>query len=127
MIKKMEHVAIIVEDMEKSIDFYTTFFGYQLRTRGNNKTREMVFLYHENQLEVEIELIRDLVPTINYSMAGKVNHLAFTVENMEDAIEVFSNKGITFHSDLPKNSIEGRKTIFFDGPSGELLQFVESV
>jgi lactoylglutathione lyase len=124
MIKKVEHTAIIVNDMDKSIAFYCDLFGFTVRVRGQSKTREMCFLCHENQPGFEIELIRDLVPQ-PYSENGIVNHLAFTVENMEEAIAHFRERGIVFLSDAPNIAIDGAKTIFFRGPNQELLQLVE--
>jgi lactoylglutathione lyase len=125
MIKKAEHVAIIVNDIEKSIRYYSDMFGFTLRSRGQNARREMAFLKHANQPGFEIELIFDLIPQGDYADKGIVNHLAFTVDNIQEAIQYYQGKGIVFHSDHPNNAIDGAKTIFFTGPNGELLQFVE--
>ncbi|WP_028403101.1 VOC family protein [Ectobacillus panaciterrae] len=124
MIKKVEHVALIVRDMNQSIDFYTTMFGFKVRTRGESKVREICFLFHENQSGFEIELIRDLVPQ-EYAEKGIVNHLAFTVESIETAMAYYKEKGISFLSETPNIAIDGAKTIFFSGLNQELLQLVE--
>ena len=121
----MEHVALIVTDMEKSISYYSSMFGFSLRTRRQIKTRDLAFLKHDQQPGFEIELIRDLVPQGEYSERGIVNHLAFTVENMEEAIRFYKEKGIIFHSEAYDTANDGTKTIFFHGPNEELLQFVE--
>lgn len=125
MIKKMEHVAIIVTDMDRSIMFYEEMFGYKVRIRGQSAVREMAFLYHDNQPGMEIELIRDLNPIENYSDSGIVNHLAFTVDNIDEAIAHYKEKGIIFNSDEPKPTLDGGRMILFYGPNRELLQFVE--
>lgn len=125
---KIEHVALIVTEMDASIDYYTTMFGYELRTRGQNQVREMAFLFHRNQPGMEIELIRDLDPTKHsYSDKGIVNHLAFTVDNMEEAILHYRDKGVEFLTEQPNTSIDGGKNIFFYGPNRELLQFVQPI
>lgn len=125
MIRKVEHTAIIVKDMDESINFYSTMFGFKLRSRGKSASREMAFLYHDNQPGYEIELIQDLEPIREYAEQGLVNHLAFTVDDMTEAITYYKNKGITFLSESPNTNFEGRKTIFFHGPNKELLQLVE--
>lgn len=127
MIKKVEHIALIVTDMDRSIRYYSNMFGFQLRTRGESKVREMAFLVHKDQPGFEIELIRDLQPGQEYSTKGIVNHVAFTVENIQEAISYYANKGVHFHTKQPNIAIDGAKTIFFDGPDQELLQFVEPV
>ncbi len=125
MIKKIEHVALIVKDMGKSIDYYCEMFGFKLRVRGQSSTREMAFLCHENQLGFEIELIRDIVSQGEYAEKSVVNHLAFTVDNISKSIAFYRDKGIVFNSDSPNTAIDGAKTIFFYGPNRELLQLVE--
>ncbi|MFT9848225.1 VOC family protein [Aneurinibacillus sp. REN35] len=125
MIKKMEHVAVIVSDMDRSIDFYKEMFDYQVRLRGENEVREMTFLYHNAQAGMEIELIRDLAPQGSYSDSGIVNHIAFTVDNIEEAISYYRNKGIVFNTEEPKPTLEGGRMILFYGPDRELLQLVE--
>lgn len=125
MIKKVEHIALIVTDMEKAISYYSNMFGFTLRTRRQSKIRDLAFLKHDQQPGFEIELIRDLVPQDLYSERGIVNHLAFTVEDMEEAIQYYKDKGISFNSETYETANDGTKTIFFYGPNRELLQFVE--
>ncbi|SDO33554.1 lactoylglutathione lyase [Paenibacillus sp. yr247] len=127
MIKKVEHVAIIVKNIEKSIQYYSDMFGFTLRKTGKNSRREMAFLKLDNHPGFEIELILDIIPQGDYADKGIVNHLAFTVDNIQEAIQYYRGKGIVFHSVEPNNAFDGAKTIFFNGPNGELLQFVEPV
>ncbi|WP_373976224.1 VOC family protein [Geomicrobium sp. JCM 19039] len=54
-----------------------------------------------------------------------VNHLAFTVDNIEETITAFQDKGIAFLSEQTKPTLDGGKMILFKGPSGEMLQLVE--
>jgi lactoylglutathione lyase len=51
--------------------------------------------------------------------------LAFTVEDIEAAINYFKQKGIEFASETPNPAIDGGKTVFFYGPDREYLQLVE--
>lgn len=125
MIKEVEHVALIVTDMDHSISYYSSMFGFTLQTRRQNQTREMAFLKHDQQPGFEVELIRDLDQQDGYSDRGIVNHLAFTVEDIKVAIRFYREKGIIFHSETYDTASDGTKTIFFYGPNGELLQLVE--
>ncbi|KAA9016963.1 VOC family protein [Niallia endozanthoxylica] len=124
MIKKVEHVGIMVSDMEESIQFYESLLGFNVRVRANVGQKELVFLTHHGLPGFEIELIREISPVTSYSEHGLVNHLAFVVEDLQQAMEDFIQKGVIFQSDQPKNGI-GRKTIRFKGPNGEVLQLVE--
>ncbi|MGG0452470.1 VOC family protein [Priestia megaterium] len=127
MIKKMEHTAIIVGNMDETIHYYCDMFGFKVRLQGSNEKREMAFLYLEEQPGIEIELIRDIDPIEEYNKSGIVNHLAFTVENINKAIQHYKSKGIEFLSPEPQPTLEGGRMILFHGPNEELLQLVERV
>lgn len=127
MIRKMEHVAIMVRDMDQSIRFYSDIFGFNVRLRGSKPDREMAFLYLESQPDMEIELIQEKTAEVEYSETGIVNHLAFTVENIEETIQFLKEKEIVFTSDEVKPTLEGGRMILFHGPNRELLQLVERV
>ncbi|MCR8926034.1 VOC family protein [Priestia megaterium] len=127
MIKKMEHTAIIVGNMDETIHYYCDMFGFKVRLQGSNEKREMAFLYLEEQPGIEIELIRDIDPIGEYNKSGIVNHLAFTVENINKAIQHYKSKGIEFLSPEPQPTLEGGRMILFHGPNEELLQLVERV
>ena len=125
MIAKVEHTAIIVKDIDESLDFYCNLFGFVVRLRGKTPEKELAFIYHKNQPSYEIELIRELTPVDGYSEQGIVNHIAFTVDNIEETIRFLKEKGIRFSSEKPAPTLEGGKNIFFKGPSGEMLQLIE--
>lgn len=127
MIRKMEHVAIMVRDMDQSIRFYSNIFGFNVRLRGSKPDREMTFLYLESQPDMEIELIQEKTAEVEYGETGIVNHLAFTVENIEETIQFLKEKEIVFTSDEVKPTLEGGRMILFHGPNQELLQLVEKV
>lgn len=121
----MEHIAIIVTNMDYAIRYYSDMFGFKVRIRGSTKTREMAFLYLEEQPNMEIELIHDIDPSGEYNKSGIVNHLAFTVEDINQAISYYEKKGIIFLSNQPQLTLEGGLMILFYGPNGELLQLIE--
>jgi len=125
MIQKIEHVTIIVTDMDRSIAFYNNVFGFEVRTRGTNPRREMAFLYLPQDRDLEIELIRDLVPGETYAEIGIVNHLAFRVQDIDKAIAACREQGIALLSEGPSPTLDGGKMILFHGPDKELLQLIE--
>lgn len=127
MIQKMEHTAIMVQEMERSIQFYCDVLGFNVRLRGRKHDREMAFFYLESQPDMEIELICDVDSAVGYNEDGIVNHLAFTVNDIEAAIGYLKDKRVEFCSDEIKSTLEGGRMILFWGPSRELLQLVERV
>ncbi|WP_181833202.1 VOC family protein [Bacillus taeanensis] len=125
MIKRVEHVGIIVSNMEESINFYCNLFDFNVEMKQNTGKKELVFLSHSGLPGFEIELIRDLEQTNDYSEHGLVNHLAFVVDDIEDVVECCKQKGVNLEVGKIKRGMKGRKTMRFKGPNGEVLQLVE--
>ncbi|MGG1396513.1 VOC family protein [Bacillus salipaludis] len=125
MIKKVEHVGIMVSDMDESIKFYETLLDFKVRVRSHNGDKEFTFLTHKGLPGFEIELILDFRQDAHYSENGLVIHLAFVVEDMDSVVSYCKQLGIIFETSEPKRGINGRKTIRFRGLNGEMLQFVE--
>lgn len=119
-----EHVAIIVKDMDESINFYEQVFGFEVRFRKKRSDREMVFLFLKNAPQFEIELIQDIDPIRSYSTAGVVNHLAFRTEDLQKAIDFINDhSSLNITPDI-KPAAEGQM-ILFEGLNGEMLQLIE--
>lgn len=121
----MEHTAIMVKDMDESIEFYSVMFGFKVRLRGSKTDREMAFLYLDSQPDMEIEMIQEWNSTNVYNENGIVNHLAFTVDDIELAIADLKEKGMELCTSEVKPTLEGGQMILFRGPNQELLQLVE--
>ena len=73
-------------------------------------------MYLEEQPSIEIELIQDIEPIGKYNKSGIVNHLAFTVEDINIAINHYQKKGVKFSSPQPQPILEGGRMILFYGP-----------
>lgn len=123
MIKGMEHVGIMVKDMDQSITFYSEAFGFQTRTRAQlNPEVELAFLYLPHHPEVEVELICGR-PMENEE--GKVNHLAFRVERIEEEMHRLQTLGAELTDIEPRTILGNIKIAFLKGPNGEKLELVE--
>ncbi|HSJ38133.1 MAG TPA: VOC family protein [Planococcus sp. (in: firmicutes)] len=120
-----EHVAIIVNDMDRSIDFYKKTFGFEVRFRKKRADREMTFLFLKNTPQIEIELIEDIDPVRHYSKEGVVNHLAFRVEDLQRAISFINETSSLKIAPAVKFTADGGKMVLFEGLNGEMLQLIE--
>ncbi|MCM3768292.1 VOC family protein [Neobacillus niacini] len=119
----MEHVGIVVKDMDESLAFYQNILGLELRNRERlNDSVELAFLFFPEQPSVEVELV--------YGGHGEgegiVNHLAFTVENIEAELARLKEAGVKLVDEEPRSLLNGTvKIAFFQGPNGEKLELVE--
>lgn len=124
MITKIEHIGIMTGEMDKSIQFYTDVLGMNLVERVNlNESLELAFLSFPGQEDAQIELIgRD---PKDLAKEGIVNHLAFTVSDLDAVMVKLKLHGISFSEEWPKTILDGRRIAFFDGPSGEKLELFQ--
>ena len=140
MIKNFRHTGIVVDDLEKSMDFYVDKLGFEVQKVADEsgeyidtllgldkamvKTVKMTL--HNDQM---IELLDftshklDKVPTAINRIGP--THMAFTVSDLNKVVEEFTANGIEFISE-PVSSPDGyAKVAFCKAPEGTYIELVE--
>lgn len=118
---KFSHVGIVVQDMDKSVDFYTGVLGCQVVSRQRDENIEFCLLKAGTQ---EIELLR-FPHDGKERKEGIISHIAFGVEDIVKEIDRLKELGLSLASDQPREVMGGMKIFFFTGPSGESIEFVQ--
>lgn len=122
---KFSHVSITVRDIEESIKFYRDVIGLELvskREIPENKA-EIAFLSDkESNVRIELTFWRE---KIDWTSGDELDHLAFNVSNMDEAIKQFRK----FNVEIVKEpySLKGSKTkiAFIKDPNGIWLEIIE--
>jgi lactoylglutathione lyase len=124
MIRKLEHIGVMVKDMDASIRFYTEVLGMRLVKRKALKDgAELGFLAFPDSGNIEIELIgrgHDGLPD-----NGIVHHIAFTVSDIQAEIDRIKSLGVQLTDETPRTILDGDLIAFFFGPDGERLEFFQ--
>jgi lactoylglutathione lyase len=124
MVHKLEHIGVMVKDMDTSIRFYTEILGMKLIERVKlNEEVELSFLGFPGSDDVQIELINR--GHEGMSDEGLVHHIAFTVSDIEAELERIKNLNVRLLDETPRTILDGRKIAFFFGPDGERLEFFQ--
>lgn len=124
MFKKMEHIGIMVNDMDRSIEFYTEVVGMDLKKREKlNEEVELAFLAFAGSEDIELELVGR--GTTGLSDQGIVNHLAFSVEDIDETLAHLKAHGVRLLDQTPREILDGVWIAFFFGPDGERLELVQ--
>ncbi|MHA6531068.1 VOC family protein [Paenibacillus sp. BAC0078] len=123
-VSKVEHIGIKVDKLERSLSFYQEVIGLTLQdiVGEPGDALRLAFLSFPGQTSVEIELIEGVSEGL--PQEGKVSHVAFTVEGIEEEhrrIAGLGLQGLTAVSTVAN----GSRYFFFDGPDGEKLEFFE--
>jgi lactoylglutathione lyase len=123
-VKKLEHIGVMVKNMDESIKFYEDVIGMKLDRRVPlNETMELAFLTFPGQESIEIELIGRFDG--NLTENGIVNHIAFTVEDMEAEMDRLRTHNVQWIDEAPRTILNGIKIAFFYGPNGEKLELFQ--
>jgi lactoylglutathione lyase len=123
MIRKVEHVAIQVRNLDRSIKFYTEVLGLSLRGRLRlNETTELAFLPLG---DFEIELVCKTTEYI-YAKEGIVHHLGLAVDDVAGMLDRLRKHGVELIHEQPlfldKMDVH---IAFFWGPDGEKLELLQ--
>jgi lactoylglutathione lyase len=123
-VKKLEHVGVMVSDLEVSIDFYENVLGLDLLDRfAANEFTGLAFLGDRASGQVIVELICG--EDNPFPDEGKVHHIAFTVDHIEDEIDRLRKLKVHFTNEEISTLANGSKYIFFKGPDGETLELFQ--
>lgn len=114
------HVGMVVQDAERSTEFYTQVLGCQIVDRHEDERIQLVFLQTN---DLVIELVKHKQREEAERMAGVIDHIAFYVDDLEKEMARLKGK-VEFLYDAPILT-GNKKIIFFTGPEGERLELVQ--
>jgi lactoylglutathione lyase len=121
--RKLLHTRYRVDDLEKTVRFYTEVLGLkEVRRHKSPRGSELVFLKAPDSAE-EIELC-------HYPAAGPVQvqpdltHLAFEVESLDAFAQHLARLGMKY-SDGPHRGPQGGGIAFIDAPEGYEVELIE--
>jgi len=116
----LAHIGIYVKDINKSIDFYKRL-GFTLDNEEQTPSGTQLAFLSAGTCLIE------LIGVNEEGIAGVVNHIAMTVDNIEQAVVTAKANGIDIDASLIMDVpiLGGIKNVFFAGPDGERLEFFE--
>lgn len=124
-VRKIEHVGIMVTNMERSIAFYRDVLGLELLgtlDHGNGAIK-LAFLGSPGAKETQVELVEGYDGRL--AEEGKVHHIAFTVDNLDAEIARITELNVTFIDPDITTLPNGARYRFFYGPDGEWLELFQ--
>ncbi len=135
MPKRIDHVAIIVRNIEQALVFYRDTLGIEPSEIKEVSTEQVriAFLPMGGPGGSEIELIE---PTNSDSSLAKflekrgegMHHICLEVENIDDALQEMQDKNAPVLDKQPRIAAEGRAIFLHPkGTNGVLLELLEKI
>ncbi|MBI5081444.1 MAG: methylmalonyl-CoA epimerase [Chloroflexi bacterium] len=131
MIKKINHVAIIVPDLDSSLTFWRDALGLKVEHVEEVKSQESIVAFLPTG-DSEIELVK---PTSETSGAAKflakrgagMHHIALEVDNLDEMLVDLKAKGIRLINETPIIAAGGYRAAFIhpESASGVLVELYQ--
>ena len=129
MIRKIAHIGIAVKNIEEAEKLYTGVLGFKVHDRENLKEIKASFIPIG---DTAVELLQSTTPegVINRFIEKRgegVQHIAYQVDNIEEALEELKAKGIPLIDEKPRKGAHNSKVAFVNpkGTYGVLVELVE--
>ena len=131
MIKSIEHIGIMVKDINQSVEFYTNVLGFLISRKIEMDEFSAVFVEKDGSKIELMEYRGKNVPERSKAIELKIgliplnDHISFSVEDIENTVIELKKKGIKL--DLEPMQLEsGMKLASFKDPNGVLIELVEN-
>lgn len=132
MIKRINHVAIIVPDLDQALGFWRDTLGLPLSHVEEVTGQESLVAFLPTG-ESEVELVK---PTTDASGAAKflakrgpgLHHIALEVDNLDDMLPQLKAKGVRLINETPIVAAGGFRAAFIhpESASGVLVELYEA-
>lgn len=125
-LNKVNHIAIIASDIERSIAFHVEILGFSIIRKVFREERNSwkVDLALNGDYLIELFTFPDAPQRPSYPEALGLRHLAFTVEDIETHIAELQAMNIETES-IRIDPFTGNKCVFFSDPDGLPIELVE--
>ncbi len=134
MIKAIDHIGIMTNDLKKSVKFYTDVLGFSIATKMEMAEAGLSVVFVE-KAGSKIELMEYRGKNVPKRSKGieietgghsiPINdHISFSVDNIEGTVTEFKEKGVIFSAE-PMELEGGLKLASFKDPDGVLIELIE--
>ena len=130
---KLHHIAYVVGNIDKSIEFYTMFGFEKVRFwRSTDEKNSIVHLLNSQSILIELFSFHDVScqeeKSINIQKRlkrGGINHMAFEVENINECRERMISDGLIDDCTPINEGRTGILYLFIKDPDGNLIEIVQ--
>ena len=130
---EVNHIAIVVKDIEESIEYYRTYFGFEpvstIYDDPTQKTRIAFVKPPDQNLKFELlEPTAEDSPVMNaLKKGGGLNHICYEVQDIKHTLQTLLDKGSRLISGPTPAVAFGNKNIaFLYTKQREIIELLET-
>jgi len=129
-IKRIDHIAIAVDDIDKATAKWKEVFGLEGRERelvASQKTEAVLMPVGESNIELIAPRGNDGLARFLEKRGPGLHHIAVEVEGIESALALLKGLGVPLIDDAPRAGARGHKVAFVHprATGGVLVELVE--
>jgi methylmalonyl-CoA/ethylmalonyl-CoA epimerase len=129
-IKKIDHVAVCVNDIDAAATKYREVFGLEPRERevvASQKTEAALLPIGESSIELISPRGNDGLVKFLEKRGPGLHHIAVEVEGIEEALTFLKGIGVPLIDETPRKGARGHKVAFVHpkATGGVLVELVE--
>ena len=125
MLHRQHHIAVIASDWERTREFYVNKLGFELIREAYRPAQDdYLRMLRLGETTIEIFIKPDYPERVNNPEAKGLRHLAFRVDNAEEAAAWLNGRGIATEP-IREDLVNGGKFTFFKDPDGLPLELHE--
>jgi methylmalonyl-CoA/ethylmalonyl-CoA epimerase len=129
-IKKIDHVAVLVEDLDAAVAKYKEVFGLAVRERevvASQKTEAALLPVGDGNIELIAPRGNDSLVKYLQKRGPGLHHIAIEVEGIESALALLKGLGVPLIDETPRAGARGHKVAFVHpkATGGVLVELVE--
>jgi methylmalonyl-CoA/ethylmalonyl-CoA epimerase len=129
-IKKIDHVAVCVEDIDAAAAKFKTVLGLESKERevvASQKTEAMLLPIGESNIELISPRGNDGLVRFLEKRGPGIHHIAIEVEGIEAALAFLKSLGVPLIDEAPRKGARGHKVAFVHpkATGGVLIELVE--
>ena len=125
MLEQVHHIAIICSDHQRSLEFYVEKLGFSLLgDQWREEQKDWLTMVQKGGVVLELFTKPEAPQRVTQPEALGLRHLAFQVDNVEEAAAWLRARGIETEP-IREDRINGKRMTFFHDPDGLPLELHE--
>jgi lactoylglutathione lyase/methylmalonyl-CoA/ethylmalonyl-CoA epimerase len=125
ILKKFDHIGIVVDDLQQAIDELSNFFGLECQELMEIKESGIRIAFYPlgcGQMEfIEFKKPIDGVDPMVTQPRDGIQHVAFQVEDFKQAVAQLTAKGLKLIKGFPRQGAHGQVAFFYPTKGLQLL------
>ena len=119
MVNHIHKIALVTDDVESAVKFYTETLGLEVAERFPNEDDEDYVFLNAGGFTLE------LMPAKTMQAPPGFHHISFDVPDVDDASGCLSDKGVKMTAEPFDVGVGGIRLAFFNGPDNVNLQLFQ--